>query len=180
MEPKYITEEMNEQELWYAEAQQMRSVDQLAPFVTKLMTEYSHDMNTVAHAMNAGALATLSVMNALPEGGLTATQAHKLLGFFVRKYAKMKGPITIIQWLGLLNIANKDSFAVIPKKVWAEIRQEAVTLLAEDDKAKEVDTSQMTPQEKYAHEQNLLSEQQREHLISVRDGNIPWGLRIAE
>ncbi len=180
MEPKFLTEDMNEHELWYAEAHELKTPDQLAGFVTKLMTAYSHDMNTVVHALNAGALAAISVMNAFPEGGLTTAQAHKLLGLFVRKYAKMQGPITVLQWLGLLNINNRNSFGVIPKNVWAEVRQEAVTLLAQDDESRSVDTSQMTPQEKHAHDQTLLSEEQRKHILSVRDGEIPWGLKVAQ
>lgn len=158
----------------------MKDKSDIAPFIEKLMTQYSHDMNTVVHAMNAGALACISVMNAYPEGGITGTQAHKLLGFFVRKYAKMQGPITVLQWLGLLNLSNFESFGVIPKNAWAEVRQHAVELLAQDDQAKEKDVSKMTPQEKYTHQQGFLGKEQRDHLISIRDGNVPWGLRVQQ
>jgi hypothetical protein len=180
MEPKFLTEAMNEHELWYAEAHAMKSPDQLAKFISRIMTAYSHDMNTVVHAMNAGALAAISVMNSFPEGGITQSQAHRLLGLFVRKYAKMQGPVTLVQWLGLLNINNHNSFGVIPKNVWAEIRKEAVTLLAQNEAAKEADTSKMTVQEKHGHEKGLLSEQQVAHLLSVRDGKVPWGLRVEQ
>lgn len=179
MEPKFLTESMGEHELWYKEAHAIRTPDELLPFITKLMTCYSHDMTTVCHAITAGALAAVSVMNSFPEGGLTPSQAQKLLGLFIRKYAKMQGPITIVQWMGLLNSSNKDSFGVIPKNVWTEVRLQAAELLLADEKNRKLETSGLSEHQKKEHASALLSAEQVLHLKSIKDGVVPWGLRVS-
>lgn len=180
MEKKFLTEQMGEHEHWYARAAEIRDKHDLTSFIDELMTHYSHDMETVVHAMAAGTLACVSLMNSYPEGEITTAQKHKLMGQFIRRFANMQGPITLIQWLGLLNASNGDMFNTIPTGVWLEVRRTAAELLSEDSRAREADSSALTQQEKLAREQTLLAEEQVQHLKSIQAGHVPWGLKLQQ
>jgi len=81
------------------------------------MDPYSHDEITLAHAATAGCLASISAINAHPEGGLTPTQNQLILGFFIRRWARIEGPAKIMSWAGLLNPANEAQMTGVPKDV---------------------------------------------------------------
>ena len=113
---KFIKESDNAQEEWYQEARSVK-LDQLTPFVTKLLDGYSHDADTITHAMVAGVLATISAMNSHKEGDIGPSQAHKLLGLFVRKWANIEGPAKLFSWAGLLHPGNEPQLMVMSPDV---------------------------------------------------------------
>ena len=180
MEKKFLTEQMGEHEQWYAQASSLREKTDLVSFIDHLMNDYSHDLETVVHAMAAGSLACISVMNLYPEGYISSGQKHKLLGLLVRRFANMQGPIMLVQWLGVLNHTNSSMFNTIPAGVWQQIQEHAASILEQDMRQREADVSRFSQQEKLAHQQSLLAEEQVQHLKSILSGNAPWGLRIGE
>jgi hypothetical protein len=159
MEKKYISEEMNVQDEWYLAAQKMQTPEGLMGLIHHLMLDYSHDMNTVAHAVTAGALATISVMNRYPEGGLTSAQAQKVLTLFIRKWAKMEGPAKLWSWAGLLHPANEPMVMEIPKDVADWLTAQAREMLEKG---------------------SFMDDGHKQHLENILAGGFPWGFRMGK
>lgn len=152
---KFIKEADNVQEDWYKEAKVCK-MEELTPFVTKLLDDYSHDADTIVHAMVAGCLATISAMNAHKEGDIGQSQAHKLLGLFVRKWAQIEGPAKLWSWAGLLHPGNEPQLMVVQPDVIDWLKNQAAALLKAG---------------KYSDEAH------RQHLIKITEGQFPWGFR---
>jgi hypothetical protein len=150
---------MNLHEEWYKEAKEM-TLDHLSDFVHKLATQYSHDMNTIAHAMNAAALASMSAINKGPEGGLTQEQSKKVMGLFIRKWSNMSGPLKLTSWYGMMHPNNEPQFNSVPKEVWDDIQRQAQDLLKGD----------MT-----GDDPAVVA-----HLKSIAEGKVPFGYRVMQ
>lgn len=157
MERKFITEDMGEQNEWYKEAKDM-TLDKLPAFIDKLTNYYSHDMNTLPHAITAGMLGAAAAINAGPEGGLTPAQGHKVMGLFIRKWSKMEGPLKLASWYGMLHPANEPQFTSIPGEVFDMLVNQAKGLLESD--LKDTDPEVI------------------EHLKSIADGKAPFGYKV--
>lgn len=157
---EFITESMGIHNEWYEEAVRVTTKESLVEFVDRLMNKYSHDMNTIVHAMVAGSLATINTMNSMPDGRIGPAQCMKLLGSFVRHWARIEGPAKIVAWAGLLHVDNEKSFTTIPAPVFEEIKVMANELLKAD--------------------LSVVEPRQVEHLISISKGNVPFGLSVEE
>lgn len=155
---RWISEKDGVQEDWYKKAADMK-IDQLDQFVNDLMTKYSHDQMTVCHAMVAGALATIASMNSMPEGQVGAEQAKTILGLFIRKWARIDGPVKLVSWYGLLHPGNEYGFNTIPDFVWKDVVGQAKEMLVADDIAS-------------------VDLKTREHLEMVASGKPPFGMRV--
>lgn len=154
-EKKFVSESDKAHEEWYKRSRDIK-MDQLVPFLNELLDGYSHDQNTIVHAMCAGCLATISAMNGHPEGDIGKHQAHKLLGLFVRKWAQVEGPAKLWSWAGLLHPSNESHLMVIPKDIANWLKDQAGKLLKSGQ---------------------YKDEDQRAHLIKIIDGIFPWGFR---
>lgn len=154
---KFITEEMGEQESWYAEAKEM-TAENLPEFVRKLSNDYSHDMKTIAHAMTAASLASIAAINRGPEGGLSPDQSKAVMGLFIRKWSKMQGPLKLTSWYGMMHPDNEPQFNMVPKEVFADMQKQAVEMLAGD-------CTEVGPEVV-------------EHLKTIVEGKVPFGYRL--
>jgi hypothetical protein len=155
MEKKFIKEADGVHEKWYEEARG-QTLDTLPVFLKGLMDEYSHDEVTLTHAVTAGAMATISAMDAHPEGGLTPSQNQLVFGLFLRKWARIEGPAKVMSWAGLLNPKNEDQMVGVPKDVAHWISGLAKQAL---DNAK------------------FQGQEQKDHLEKLAKGEMPWGFR---
>lgn len=154
MEKKFITEAVVEAEGWDNQAREVK-LETLIPFLNHLLNGYSHDQNTIVHAMVAGCLATISAMNAHPEGDIGESQAHKLLSLFIRKWTRTEGPLKLMSWAGLLHPGNEKAMMVIPKEVAALLVRSAEQTLAAGN----------------------IDAEHKEHLEKIVAGQWPWGFR---
>lgn len=157
MEKKFITEKDGIQEQWYEQARG-QTLDTLSAFLKGLMDPYSHDEITLPHAATAGCLATIAAVHAHPEGGLTNGQNQLILGFFIRRWARIEGPAKIMSWAGLLNPANEEQMLGVPKDVALWLQKLAQQALDEI---------------KYQ------GQFQKDHLEKMAKGELPWGYRVS-
>lgn len=160
MSVEFITEQMGVHDQWYAEAKKITEAKDLVPFLERLMTAYSHDVSTVVHAMTAGALATLNVMNQYPEGHLSPVQSQKLMGLFIRYWANIEGPMKLVSWMGLLHCENRHAFTTVPNQVFAQVQEMAKHMLSSD--------------------LSRVSAEQMRHLQELASGVVPFGYSLAE
>ncbi len=130
-EKKYISEADGVHEDWYLEAKTMTK-DGLLPFIERLMTHYSHDMNTVCHAMVASALGALSVANQYPEGQISTEQAQMVMTTFIRKWLNLDGPARLQLWNSALLKSNRDQFLGIPESIRKHLEELAGEYLKQD------------------------------------------------
>ena len=151
----FITEADGVQNEWY-EKTRSQTLETLPGFLNHVLDDYSHDHQTIIHAMTAGCMATISAMNTHPEGDISASQTSALLGLFIRKWARIEGPAKIMSWAGLLNPANESVAMGIPKDVVAWLSGQATKALE---------------QNKYE------GEGQKVHLEKIAKGEMPWGLK---
>jgi hypothetical protein len=143
------------QEQWYEQARQ-QTLETMPEFIRYLLDEYSHDAQTIVHAMVAGCLATLSAMNAHPEGDLGPSQSSQLLGLFIRKWARLDGPAKIMSWAALLDPEYEDQCMRVPEEVSLYLRSLARQVL--DSKT-------------------YKNESHRIHLERIEQGEMPWGFK---
>jgi hypothetical protein len=154
-EKKFITEADGVQNEWYEQARG-QTLETLPGFLAHLLDGYSHDQSTIVHAMVAGCMATISAMNAHPEGDIGSSQTSQLLGLFIRKWAKIEGPAKIMSWAALLSPAYEEQVMTVPKDIAGWIKGLAQQAL---------DTG------KYQGDQH------RAHLEKIVAGQMPWGFK---
>ncbi len=56
---------------WFDESKKVSTMDELINFIDKLNNDYIHDYGTIVHAMTAGCIATINMMNRQEQGGIT-------------------------------------------------------------------------------------------------------------
>lgn len=156
MEKKFITIQDREEESWYKQAR-TQTLDTLPIFINHLLNDYSHDQQTIVEAIVAGTMATISAMNAHPEGGLVQSQTQALLGIFIRRWARIEGPAKIMSWAGLLDPRNEAQVMGVPKSVADWLRDLAVKAL-----------------------EKVQDETHRDHLKILVEGKMPWGLKVQQ
>lgn len=134
---RIITEEMKLQDDWYNEAREIKTVDDLAKFVTKLGTKYGHDYGTVCHAVAASAIAAAWCMNAMPHGGITGFQAGCVMWEFIRRwnYSSNKTGMRIIDYDNFLYPQYEYKYQkTIAPSTWKAIQKAAANEIEEADK----------------------------------------------
>lgn len=154
-EKKFITEADGVHKEWYELARKQR-LDTVGPFLASLMDDYSHDQQTVVHALTAGAMAAICAMNAHAEGDIGQQQAHAILGEFIRRWAKIEGPAKIMSFAGLLHPQNQEQIFSLPAPVVTYLKTIAAKGVAEG---------------KYQDEVH------KAHLEKIAAGEFPWGFK---
>jgi hypothetical protein len=163
-----ITEEMGVHKAWY-EAKP-KTVDELAAFVTKLLSEYNHDYGTICHAAAAAAVAACRTINADPnQGGLTGFQAGAVMWQFVRHWLHEKGPMRMQRMEHLLYPQYGDEFGTIPLDTFRWLQEEAKRRIAEGGTRLDPNEEPLQPHP------DVLAHWQR-----IADGEVPFGLRIKD
>ena len=155
MEKKFIVEADGVHNDWYVKAREQK-LDTLHDFLSHMLNDFSHDQQTIVHAITAGCMGTIAAMDAHSEGGLGASQTSQLLGMFIRKWARIEGPAKIMSWAGLLNPANEDQMVGVPKEIATWLKQVSAKAL-EDGK--------------------FQGEAHKAHLGTLANGELPWGFR---
>jgi hypothetical protein len=156
-EKKFIKESDGAQNEWY-EVARKQTLETLPGFLNHVLNDYSHDQQTVIHAMVAGCMGTISAMNAHPEGDISPAQAQNLLGLFIRKWAKIEGPAKIMSWAGFLHPGNESQVVEVPRGIAEWLSQTAQKAIADG---------------KYQDEAH------KAHLEKIAAGEMPWGYRVA-
>lgn len=138
---------------WYSDAKNLSEGD-LVPFIRRLMTSYSHDLNTVCHAMVAIALAAIKVANDHEEGGISSGQAKIIAGEFVKRWMCIEddGPLVIKLWNAALLVENKEKIVGVPGYVVEYLQKVAKHFLSGD--------------------MSNVSDEQKRHLERVAEGNV--------
>lgn len=163
-----ITEEMGIHKEWY-EAKP-RTPDELAAFVTKLLTEYHHDYGTICHAAAAAAVAACRTVNADEnQGGITGFQAGAIMWEFVRHWLHEKGPMRMQRMEHLLFPQYGDEFRTIPLATFRWLQDEAKKKLAEEPVRLDPDEPGVSP-----HPDVIA------HWNRIVDGEVPFGLQIKD
>lgn len=153
---KSITEEMKEHEKWYEDARKM-TLSQLAEFINHLTNDYKHDYGTIVHAMTAGALASISVIDRSPEGGITGFQASCIMWQFIKTFMHIESPLRLLNFEDLLYPQYENTFRTISEDTWKWVQDKAKQNLIEHTNAA-----------------NTV----KTHWQSIVDGYIPFGYMI--
>lgn len=128
-----IREEDHIHDAWYKRAAEIRSIQELVPFLSELAHEYNHDYGTVCHALAAGAVATCWALNReSPSGGITGFQAGAVMWEFIRAWNGLKGPAQLTRYQDMLYPQYERRFKkVIHKGTWEWLRDRAAEELSQ-------------------------------------------------
>jgi len=130
-----IAEEMNIQDEWYAEANEM-TLDKLEDFLNHIMNDYNHDYGTICHAITAGGLATMHALDRSDAGGITGFQAGAIMWQFIRKwnYSSNKTGLRIVDYDDFLYPQYNYKFnKTLSPDTWGAIKCEAAAKIKEAD-----------------------------------------------
>lgn len=148
-------------ESWRKKAKEIKTTDELVAFIKSLETGYCHDYGTIVHAIAAGMMATLSVMDKGPQGGITGFQASCLMHELIPQLSMIEPPYRIMQYKDLLYPQYRGKFdKTISAEIWARLQDEAGRMLEENSK--------------YAHGDVLG------HWQDIVDGHVPFGFTVKE
>jgi hypothetical protein len=114
-------------EKWFVYAKEIDNHDELVDFLKALMTKYNHDYGTVIHAMTAGAIATIHVMNEDKyQGGITGFQASCMMWEFMKRFNHIDGPARLLQFDKMLYPQYEHDFEkIISKESWEWLQEKA-------------------------------------------------------
>ena len=114
-------------ESWYVQARKLNNYTELDFFLKALMSEWNHDYGTVIHAMTAGSIATIHVMNQdEDQGGITGFQASCMMWQFMQKFNQLEGPMKLMQYEKMLYPQYKHRFdKTISPETWEWLQTEA-------------------------------------------------------
>ncbi|MDD4615181.1 MAG: hypothetical protein PHI40_07260 [Caldisericia bacterium] len=157
-----VDKELNEaSKKWIGEAEKIKTVDQLAKFITHLKKDYDHDYGSIILAMRAGMVATFHVMD--EDEGITGFQADILFKSLMMEmlYRDNKCGVRLIDFDKMLYPQHKSSFTTISKDTWDKVQAEAKA------KVKALQGIPAAPEVK-AHWQSII------------DGKVPFGLKVKE
>lgn len=153
-----ITEQDKEHEKWYQEAKQ-QTPETLQGWVNHLINDYEHDYGTIIHAMAAGALGTINVIDHSPQGGITGFQASGVMWNFVQHWLHQEGkPMRLVEFEKMLYPQYESSFKTISSSTADWLKIEARKKLLSGDG---------------------LNSDVRTHLERVAGGEIPFGYTIS-
>ena len=121
-------------EQWEKEAKEVKTPDELALFVTKLITEYTHDYGTVVRATTAVMMASFSVVDKSPQGGITSFQAGFIAWDMIKEFMGIQGAAKILDYDNLLYPQYSEKFEkTLTKELWEQIQQKAKGKLSENN-----------------------------------------------
>lgn len=155
-----ITEEQNLHKEWYEEAKN-QTLETLPVFISNLVKNYSHDYDTICHAIAAAALAAARTVDKSGEGGITGFQAGCVMWSFIQEWTQKSQPLRLLDYENLLYPQYEDSFKTIKKDTWEWLQKEAKRKILENE------SSELGATEK------VLA-----HWQSIVDGKIPFGLSL--
>lgn len=139
-------------QLW---AQEPASVDEFIKYLDKT---FEFDYGTICHAIAAAGIAAMKQMDKTSQGDITGFQANAIMWIFIRNWGGYGGPMQLINYEQMLFPQSAEHFA-----------KEITPACFEWLKARARDT--LTNAESMAPEV-------RAHLISILEGNVPFGYTI--
>lgn len=146
-------------EQWKKEAKEVKTPDELAKFVTKLTTEYEHDYGTIVRAITAAMLASYSVVDKSPQGGITGFQAGFIGWDMIREFMSIQGAARILDYDNLLYPQYAYKFEkTVTDDVWGVTINKAKDNLAADNEHTSPDVIA--------------------HWKSIAAGEVPFGLVV--
>lgn len=163
MEKQNLTEEDSKQliDLWKKEAKEVKTPDELALFVTKLITQYNHDYGTVVRAMTAAMMASFSVVDKSPQGGITGFQAGFIAWDMIKEFMSIQGAAKILDYDNLLYPQYAHKFEkTIDVGTWESVQAKA--------------RENLTGNNDHTHH-DVVS-----HWKSIVDGVLPFGFTITQ
>lgn len=159
---KELDEERDMEEInsWFDEATNISTMSELENFITKLNNRYIHDYGTIVHAMTAGCIATLYMMDRQDQGGITGFQASCIMWGFIKRWMSYDGPMVLRRYRYMLYPQYEKNFEkTISRNVWEWLQKEASNEILK--------VNEMDPQV-------------RQHIQSIVDGVVPFGYTIVE
>lgn len=157
---KPITEKDGVHQSWYKE--RPRTPEELAAFVTKLLTEYRHDYGTICHAVAASAIAAARTVDASNQGGITGFQAGCVLWEFIKNWMSWhEQPMKLVRVEHMLYPQYERDFD-------KTIKRSDMEWLVERAK-KELEKSD-----------DFMVREVREHMERIAEGIPPFGYRVVE
>ena len=124
---KPITEESGIQKEWYVETEKFQTLDDLTTFLKKIMNDYNHDYGTICHAIVAGMIGTMNVINRSSQGGITGFQASCLTWELIdRMHVFDEGPKRMVCFSDMLYPQMDDKFSrTISPSTWEWLQKRA-------------------------------------------------------
>ena len=126
------------------------------------MNDYTHDYNSVCHAIAASAIAATCAADSTPQGGITGFQASAIMWDYIKHwmYRNNTCGLKLIDYDKMLYPQYDYRFEkTISEGVWHSLQEEAKKKLEE---------------ETYA---NIVV---RAHWKSIVDGKVPFGYKVEE
>lgn len=145
---------------WYARAADKAMTLETLPAFLKELAEYPHDYNTICYAVTAGAVAAAWAMNRTPSGGITGFQGGAIMWEFMEAWNGVKAPARLLKFDHALFPQYADEFTSISGQTWKWLQEEA---------GKKLDSAP-----------DHVAESVVAHWKSIRDGHVPFGLRVKE
>lgn len=138
----------------------IRTGEDLIKFIDDEIINYpDHNYGTIVRGMAQAMLAAMSYVNQSKIGGISAFQASCLGHELIPPLMMVKPPYTVLQWSNLLYPQYDAYFTTIPKNAWQEVQKQAQKLL----------------EAAYNNRPDI-----KEHLRSITEGNVPFGLKVRE
>lgn len=146
---------------WQERAKAMTLAD-LPEFLRELSEDYQHDYGTICVAIGAAAVAAAWAMEKSPQGGITGFQAGAITWEMIQGWnGSMIGETgaRLQNFDDLLFPQYAEKFTSIGSDTWKRLQEKAAANLREKS---------------HAHP-NVIA-----HWRSVAEGNVPFGLHIAD
>lgn len=145
---------------WYARAADKAMTLETLPAFLKELAEHEHDYSTICYALTAGAVATAWALNRTPNGGITGFQAGAIMWEFMDAWNGVKAPARLLKFEDALFPQYADKFTSISSATWKWLQDEAGKRL----EAKE----------------DMVASSVIAHWKSIRDGQVPFGLKVRD
>lgn len=131
------------------------SVDE---FIEYLDQTFEFDYGTICHAIAAVGIAAMKQMNRTSQGGISGFQANAIMWIFIRNWGGYGGPMQLINYEQMLFPQSAEHFT-------KEITPECFEWLKTKARDTLINAESMAPEV-------------RAHLISILEGNVPFGYTI--
>ena len=145
---------------WYERASDQAMTLETLPAFLKELAEHPHDYNTICYAITAGAVATCWALNRTPNGGITGFQAGAIMWEFMDAWNGVKAPARLLKFEDALFPQYADKFTTISRDTWKWLQEEA---------GKRLDAKE-----------DLVAASVVAHWKSIRDGQVPFGLKVSD
>ena len=159
-EKQSITEKDGIHEDWYKEAGDVKTPDEAAAFMKRLLSDYDHDYGTICHAIAAAQKAAFHAMDQdKDQGGITGFQAGCIMWSTMEHIHSIKGPSRLLDMKNLLYPQYAYKFNSISKSTAEWLKNEAKKKIKADADA---------------HPDVLA------HWGRLAEGAIPFGLKVKD